>query len=266
MIESQDFFARLEQTSDKISIVVPISGGKDSQACMKLAVSTESGSKVIGLFCDTQFEHPETYRHLLKIEELYGVPIIRVCNGSVPDLVVQYRRFPSGGARFCTDRLKIIPSKMFYKGLAEVNGGFEVWYGMRSDESREREKRYTNKVSDETYAPHEVLQSYPKHLAKLGVRFKLPVLDWSLEEVFSFLNGEANPLYKGGAKRVGCFPCLASSNGSMISAFTYDEFGAQQLALVKHLEEIIDKNLMDTKEYSNTDEQPDFQGCSICAM
>lgn len=121
-----------------VDIVVPVSGGKDSQACLKLAVSYGAG-RVIGLFCDTRFEHPWTYEHVSKLGGLYGVEILRVCAGNVEDLVVQQRRFPSGTARFCTDQLKIIPSKLFYKALAEKQGsGFEVWYGVRSNESRER--------------------------------------------------------------------------------------------------------------------------------
>lgn len=123
----------------RVDIVVPVSGGKDSQACLKLAVS-QGVERVIGLFCDTSFEHPWTYRHVEGLSEKYGVEILKVCAGKVEDLVVQQGRFPSGTARFCTDQLKIIPSKLFYKALAEKQDtGFEVWYGVRSNESRERE-------------------------------------------------------------------------------------------------------------------------------
>lgn len=56
-----------------IKVVVPISGGKDSQACMKLASEQFDSSEVVGLFCDTQFEHPLTVAHVDKIEQLYGI-------------------------------------------------------------------------------------------------------------------------------------------------------------------------------------------------
>ena len=128
-----------EQTR-QIEIVVPISGGKDSQACLKLATQQYESGKILGLFCDTQFEHPWTYAHVENLQKLYGVEIVRVCAGKVDDLVVQFGRFPSGGARFCTSELKLTPSKYFYRDLAtKQKASFEVWWGVRSDESKERE-------------------------------------------------------------------------------------------------------------------------------
>jgi 3'-phosphoadenosine 5'-phosphosulfate sulfotransferase (PAPS reductase)/FAD synthetase len=47
-----------------IKVLVPISGGKDSQAALKLALQTHQPSEVRGLFCDTRFEHPMTYAHV----------------------------------------------------------------------------------------------------------------------------------------------------------------------------------------------------------
>jgi len=170
-----------------IKIVVPISGGKDSQACLKLALQEYDKSEVMGLFCDTQFEHPLTYIHIENMRNLYGVKIERITAGSVPEQVLKNKRFPGGGARFCTDRLKIRPSRNFYKVLAEKQGGFEVWCGMRSDESSERKKRYAEKINTELYSPHDVfVSSYPKYLNKLGVWFRLPVLDWTTDEVLYF--------------------------------------------------------------------------------
>jgi len=66
-----------------IKIVVPVSGGKDSQACLKMAVSEVGADHVMGLFCDTQFEHPLTYKHIGTLSELYNVRIKVVTAGSV---------------------------------------------------------------------------------------------------------------------------------------------------------------------------------------
>lgn len=188
-----------------VKILVPISGGKDSQACLKLALQHYPPEQVRGLFCDTQFEHPLTYQHVKKLRTLYGpIQIDTVCAGSVEEKSIKYGRFPGGGARHCTDELKIQPTKRYCKALAEhqgsqiavkkrkitgsSEGGFEVWYGMRSGESAERNARYIGKVCDELYAPHEVLASkYPKYLAKLGVSFRLCVLDWSEQDVIDFV-------------------------------------------------------------------------------
>ena len=179
-----------------IKCVVPISGGKDSQCCVKLALQKFDKSEILGVFCDTKFEHPLTYAHVDKISEMYDIEIVKLNNGDVPTLVRKYGRFPSDAARFCTDELKIKVGKDFYKKLAQEQGqGFEVWYGMRKAESSQREKRYAGTVCDEIYPPHLFMPSkYPQYLAKLGVMIRLPIVDWQTEDVFEFLDGEQSPL------------------------------------------------------------------------
>lgn len=233
-----------------VKILVPISGGKDSQAALKLALQTYPAYEVRGLFCDTQFEHPITYQHVEKLRTLYGpVQIDTVTGGSVMGKVIKYERFPGGGARHCTDELKIRETKIYCKALAEAQGvGFEVWYGMRTAESSERAKRYAGKVCDELYAPHEVIPSkYPKYLAKLGVMFRLCILDWTADEVLEFLVGEENPLYAEGFPRVGCFPCLASGDVWKEKAFSHDDFGREQLAKVMVVSARIGKSIWTSK-------------------
>ncbi len=168
--------------------LIPVSGGKDSQACLQLALQRFEKHEILGLFCDTQFEHPKTYKHIDFIRQFYGVEIDRVCVGDVLRESEKWGRFPGGGSRHCTDYLKIRPTKQYIKSLAEKQGkGFEVWYGMRSDESAERKARYEFKIEDELYFPHEVMPSkYPKYLAKMGIQFRLPVLSWTTAEVLIF--------------------------------------------------------------------------------
>lgn len=250
----------------KVKCVVPVSGGKDSQACLQLAIAHFGAENVIGLFCDTQFEHELTYKHVEHMAELYGVEIITRCEGEVLDLCKKYKRFPSGTARFCTDALKINVSKKFYKQLAEQQGeGFEVWYDMRSAESHERAKRYEDKIDTETYAPHEVMPSnYPKYLGKMGVRFRMPIMEWTAGEVLEFLAGNENPLYSKGFDRVGCFPCLAGGDKSKEWAFNFDEFGQSQLAKVREVEKEIGKDVFRSKggiQRNNPD-----QLCLICQI
>ncbi|MFA5920065.1 MAG: phosphoadenosine phosphosulfate reductase family protein [Methylococcaceae bacterium] len=258
-----------KETENKIKIVVPISGGKDSQACLKLALMEYDKNEVLGLFCDTQFEHPITYAHIDKMRDMYGVKIERICAGSVPGEVLKAKRFPGGGARHCTDRLKLRPSRDFYKALAEKQGGFEVWLGMRSDESKEREKRYSEQVNNELYAPNDIFSSFPKYLNKMGVWFKLPVLDWTTQDVFNLLDGEENPLYSMGSSRVGCFPCLASGDRNKERDFAMDDFGRSQRVIVSELEKQIGRSIFTSKcgAMRNNENQSDiFTGCAICAM
>lgn len=77
--------------------IVPVSGGKDSQTCLKMAVGEFGSENVLALFCDTQFEHPKTYAHINQIVELYGVDLKTVTGGSVEEKILKYGRFPGGG-------------------------------------------------------------------------------------------------------------------------------------------------------------------------
>jgi 3'-phosphoadenosine 5'-phosphosulfate sulfotransferase (PAPS reductase)/FAD synthetase len=238
-----------------IKIVVPISGGKDSQACLQLALENYDKAEVMGLFCDTGWEHPTTYQHVDFMRGFYGVEIKRISAGTVEQQIIKNNRFPAPLIRFCTDRLKITPSKKFYSELAEKQGGFEVWYGMRSGESGDRAKRYADKISGEIYPPHEVNASYPQYLEKKGVMFRLPILEWSSTDVMQYLAGNENPLYAAGFDRVGCFPCLASTARKHQQAFDFDIFGASQKYRVIRLEQAIGKK----HEPANTD-----QLCMFC--
>jgi len=250
-----------------IKCVVPISGGKDSQVCLSLAVKEFGSEFVVGLFCDTGFEHPITYAHVETLKQLYGVQIIRVSSGTnVLDECVKARRFPSGTSRHCTDNLKIQPTKRWLKSTAEINiQGFEVWYGMRSGESDARAKRYTNKISSDLYQPHEIMRKYPQYLGKMGVRFRLPILDWSTEQVLTYLENKANPLYKLGFDRVGCFPCLAGGDASKWKAFDFDDFGKSQYISTVNVSGIINKPIFQSKFGARLFDERQ-SGCSVCSI
>ena len=251
-----------------IKVVVPVSGGKDSQACLKLAIQEHGVAHVRGLFCDTQFEHPLTYKHVDWMREHYNVQIDVRCGGNVLDEVIRNKRFPSDVARFCTDKLKIRETKLYIAELARQQGGFEVWYGMRSEESAAREKRYAGKVGDEIYAPNDVMKNYPKYLEKMGVMFRLSIIDWAEQDVFEFLNGEENPLYAMGFGRVGCFPCLAGGDGWKRVAFNFDDFGREQHRKVIKIEQEIGKSVFKSIQSKQNDlaHEPGSNGCLFCAI
>jgi len=270
-----------------VKIVVPVSGGKDSQACLKLALSIYPAHQVRGLFCDTKWEHPKTYAHVEKLRTLYGEVQIDVVNaGSVEDQCIKHGRFPSQIARFCTEELKIWPTKKYLKALAEQQGSFiarkrdseerktasklggvEVWYGMRVDESTERRTRYAGKVCDDLYAPNDVMKKYPKYLEKLGVMFRLAVLSWSEHDVFDYLEGQHNPLYDEDFDRVGCFPCCASGDKPKEKAFNHDEFGKQQYQKIIVISRAIGKNIFTSKGGKKRHENDlDLPGCALCSI
>ena len=247
---------------DSCKILVPISGGKDSQACLQLAIEKVGKSHVLGLFCDTQFEHNLTYEHIERMRSWYGIQIDAVTAGSVPDKVRKYQRFPGGGARFCTDELKIQPTIKYAKALATQQGGFEIWYGMRTEESTERAIRYKDRVSDEVYPPHDFMSKYPKYLHKLGVSVRLPIIHWSKWQVLKEVGDRLNPLYSSGFDRVGCFPCLAAGDVHKERAFGFDDFGRSQRVIVLRLENETGKSIW-TSQGGAMRNNPD-QMCMMC--
>ena len=187
----------------------------------------------------------------------------------MPEIVKKFGQFPTSRFRVCTDRLKIQPSKLFYAELAQKQGGFQVWLGMRSRESNDRKERYKYNLSSELIAPHDMGKSFPKKLNKAGVWFRLPVLDWSEQEILEFLGDEKNPLYMMGCKRVGCFPCLASGDRSKEHDFNMDAFGKEQYKIVKELEVLTGKSIWTSKSGAqrNNENQNDlFEGCAFCAI
>lgn len=237
-------------------IIVPISGGKDSQACLKLAIAT--GKRVVGMFNDTRNEHPDTYKHVDFIESMYGIKIFKINEGSsVSEEVIRFKRFPSMLERFCTKHLKIRPGKRWIEEFSKSFGAVEVWWGVRKAESVSRSKRYLGLIGDELLAPNDFMRDYPKRMEKNGIMFRLPIIDWSDADVFEFLAGEEHPHYAKGRKRVGCFPCLALNDKEIEEAFEFDEFGKSQREAIRQLEELTGKKVFRGSVGS---------GCSICSI
>jgi len=251
-------------TGRNYTVVVPLSGGKDSQACYEMALQQHGSRNVLALFCDTNFEHKKTYEHVMRLTK--HKPLVRLNAGKVEDVMYKHNRFPHGLSRFCTDELKIRPSKFFYKYFSLERGGFDVWYGIRSDESKQREKRYAGKLSTEKYTPNEFMASkYTKELGTQGVRIVLPVLEWSAKDIFSFLNGRENPLYREGFDRVGCFPCMISGDKYKRKAFTHDDIGNEHYIRMKTVSDALKEPIYSTKSHKQYNAE-ESSGCSFCEM
>ena len=195
------------------TIIVPVSGGKDSEVCLSLALKT--GTPVIACYQDTGFEHLDTYQQLDDMETFYGVKINRIKSAryeSVPDLMVKQQMIPSGAARVCTRDLK---QGVFRDWLTEQGacaGSHQIWFGMRADEGVKRGKKYAG-LSPEDSLRLGDLSIYSSAQLR-DIVMKLPIVDWSTGDVFQYLAGEGapvNPLYARGHRRVGCYPCVFAS-------------------------------------------------------
>jgi 3'-phosphoadenosine 5'-phosphosulfate sulfotransferase (PAPS reductase)/FAD synthetase len=199
-------------------VVVPVSGGKDSQLVLARAVDA-FGDRVIAVHNYTGYDHSLTYEHMYYMEGRYGVRIEHTRSkkyADMRDLMDQKNMIPGRVARFCTDELKI---QAFNHWLLEWSPAdrarMVVLMGMRAQESAQRQERYSGLTPDDEFSlrdlnPHKVFASVAM------VRVRLPIVDVSTPDVLAELRGRGdrvNPLYARGHSRVGCYPCILAGVG-----------------------------------------------------
>lgn len=193
-----DVFALTDEDRERLSggppVVVSLSGGKDSAAAALLL--ERHGVPFTCVFLDTGWEHPAVYSYIDDVLEPRFGRIERLKSseypGGMPDLVRQKGAFASRTLRFCTEELKWRPLKAYFDSWDDEPPVSVV--GIRRGESRARSQM--------------ARWEFDKALDVLVWR---PLVDHSFDDVIA-MHHEAglqpNPLYLGGASRVGCFPCI----------------------------------------------------------
>ncbi len=269
-------------------IFVPVSGGKDSQVCLALAVDAMGVDRVIGIHQHTGFDHPLTYAHMDYMRERYGVEIVDTKNpkyDSVPDVMWDQVMVPSRHARMCTRQLKTGPWFDWLRQQPD-HGTALVFLGMRAAESNTRRENYGSLEDHDVYMMGDISGECPASLK--NVRAQLPIASWSSPRVFEFLRkrgDKINPLYALGHKRVGCFPCVLAGKASM-KLTARDPVGRENIGRLSdaiqaiqwarpdvRIEEFFDHDLeaiLNTKEsdpfgFMGTDDEQ-VGGCSWCNL
>lgn len=185
-----------------------LSGGKDSQATA-LWLIHESGvprESIRFTFCNTHNEHRFTYEHVemlsRRFQEWGCAPVVSLePELGFYELAKKKNRFPSRKARFCTQFLKVIPTREDVIDLIEQGNEVIVHSGVRAGESLDRAKLLENGF-DEMF----------------GCIVNRPLLRWGLGQVLAIsvkYGIPLNPLYGFGATRVGCFPCINSKKSEI---------------------------------------------------
>lgn len=230
---------------DKIGdrrVIASVSGGKDSTAtCLHLR---ELGVPYTAVYMDTGWESAETYRYLR--EELPGYigPItwLRCEVPLKPDLeaiaalfeirlghpspmvrwILKKGMFPSAGRRFCTTELKVRPMSKFLDALDSeaVNA-----VGIRADESEaRRDMAEWEQPGSDSMIDAEVWR---------------PLIRWTVDDVIAIHQRHAvtpNRSYFGGARRVGCWPCVRAAKKEIQNLADNDP---TRIGIIRDLEDIV---------------------------
>ena len=217
--------------------ILSYSGGKDSTAMVTYAMERDIPFRSV--MADVGNEHPWTMEYVRTLHEKLDIAPVEIITPHFPESDFARKRnyidtkwreqgisdaicdeamehtVPSGnqfldacilrsgfpgpkGGRFCTDRLKIEPVReQVYQPLWDAGQLVYSWQGIRREESIARRD-----------LDHFQQINYTFGHSAIVVR---PLLHWSLEDVWRQHKRhgiEPNPLYKHGAKRVGCWPCI----------------------------------------------------------
>lgn len=219
-----------------MKILVQFSGGKDSQTCLIKAVNDYGKDKVTAVFCDTGWEHADTYKHIHSVVETLGVPLLTLKSKKYNDFVdmsIKKGRFPSTMARFCTSELKVIPMIDF---ILSHDESFIIIQGIRAKESNARAGYDVECSYFKEYFSDKVKNLYHKTAAREWCKTHdasvlRPIFHWSAQEVIDYIlaNGQRpNPLYERGFSRVGCFPCIMCRKRE-VQLISKDEWASKRL-------------------------------------
>lgn len=122
--------------------IVGLSGGKDSTA-LALALKEYEPRDYIYICNPTGNELPEMQTHMKYLESMLDADIIPVTAGkTLTELIRKQKMLPNFRARFCTEKLKTIPTKKYLQQFDDV----VIYIGLRADEEHRMGMNYGNHI------------------------------------------------------------------------------------------------------------------------
>ena len=194
---------------------------------MIYAVKKFGAKNVEAVFCDTGWEHPITVQFVEDVCNQLGVhlTVLRKMKGdqalTFEKLCEGMKCFPGPGRRACTAVLKIQP---MIDWMIQQDDNLLVIQGIRGKESASRSKMarecmYFAEYFEETSGGRKYRKNAVKEWCKThDASLWRPVFDWTAQQVIDYILAaglQPNPLYKRGASRVGCFPCVLSRHSEI---------------------------------------------------
>lgn len=215
---------------------VGLSGGKDS-AALALWAWYESGlprEKIRMAFCDTGNEDALTYGFIDLLREHFPIHVLKP-ERDFYELAKWKHRFPSRLAQFCTQHLKIIPTREDVLTLQRQGLNVVRFNGVRRAEGHISNDRGSAALWEwhdgdmywvhRPILHHTIDQVWEMHRRYLSldkvaqmVKDDPTMSDDRKDQIIARLRAEGiprNPLYVMGATRVGCYPCINSRKAEL---------------------------------------------------
>ncbi len=168
--------------------IVPWSGGKDSTACLLLALKTFGKEKVTPIYVDTGVDFPYSLEYIENISSQLDIEYEKAYAPVKENL--KEKGFPTHENRWCT----VLKVEALYAKIREVVEEDEkvlIIVGDRDSESRSRSLRPTIRLDQE-------------------FTIATPIRMWNtaIVQLYILSNGiPLNPLYLQGFYRLGCYIC-----------------------------------------------------------
>jgi 3'-phosphoadenosine 5'-phosphosulfate sulfotransferase (PAPS reductase)/FAD synthetase len=178
------------------TIIVAFSGGKDSLSCWRWAL--ETGKPIRVIHTDTGNELPERCAYFSYLEKELGMQIEQYQRPGHEFFTICEKRgmWPIPGKCLVSRTTKVDDCRWYLKETNTPKDALLI-LGQRRSESRGR----------------AMLPDFTP-ISRSGLPIYRPILDLSLDDVFTFLGDcglKAHPAYGKGRKRVGCVWCVNST-------------------------------------------------------
>lgn len=193
---------RDKQVIEKFDVlIVSYSAGKDSTVCLRWAL--ETGKPIRAILADTGNEPPDTFDYIRYIERRLKVEVeILQRQGHTFDDIVRKRRMWPIPSRCLVSKTVKVDDFAWYLNRTSTSSDALIILGQRRSESKKR-----SNLPD--FTP----------IVRSGRAAYRPILDWSVDDVFTFLDEhriKTHPAYANGRKRVGCVWCVHSRQDDLV--------------------------------------------------